>query len=571
VSATSGDQQLPQVVSDGAGGAIVVWEDHQNGNWDIYAQRVDASGTPLWTAGGIVVCDEEANQYDFYVIADGAGGAIIVWEDERNFYLGQSLDLFAQKISSDGIKQWSSDGATVAAEASSQQDVRLITDGAGGAILTWEDRRNDTFLNNFGYDVYAARLLSNGNISWEVALVAMVEEQYNPEMTTDGAGGAIVSWEDGRNSPIAHDIYIQRVSSAGVVQWTPSGSMVKRSLDSHFNPNIVTDGASGAVVVWVTSGPTDNDLYAQRVNPDSTLEWAAGGVVVCDETTHQQRYRAVSDGNGGVVVMWYDDRAGAGNDNIYAQRINGTGAQEWVSTGLPISTAAQDQYILDICTNGEGGAIAAWMDQRHSTDEDIFAYMVTHEGTFVATMLKSYSAVYRDEAVTIEWQLSEMSAGAQFMVSRTPAQKAKFIEIVNPDISRNGLSFRFVDDTYEPGVWYRYRVAVEDNDGQKILFETDPVRTPMQSVELYQNYPNPFNPSTIIPFSLPRAANAKITIFNPKGQQVRALLDKVMPAGDHGAAWDGLDDAGEPVASGVYFYRLKAGKTTITKKMTLMK
>jgi hypothetical protein len=92
-----------------------------------------------------------------------------------------------------------------------------------------------------------------------------------------------------------------------------------------------------------------------------------------------------------------------------------------------------------------------------------------------------------------------------------------------------------------------------------------------QEYALAQNYPNPFNPETVIEFSLPRAAEVELTIYNVLGQQVRTLAEGFYPAGDQTVTWDATDDQGRRVASGLYLYRLKAGTTAITRKMMLLK
>lgn len=87
----------------------------------------------------------------------------------------------------------------------------------------------------------------------------------------------------------------------------------------------------------------------------------------------------------------------------------------------------------------------------------------------------------------------------------------------------------------------------------------------------HQNYPNPFNSQTIIKYDLPKASNVEITIFNILGQRVNNLVTGEQPAGFHQAIWDGTNVQGKPVASGVYFYRIKAEGFTQSKKMVLLK
>ncbi len=88
---------------------------------------------------------------------------------------------------------------------------------------------------------------------------------------------------------------------------------------------------------------------------------------------------------------------------------------------------------------------------------------------------------------------------------------------------------------------------------------------------LRQNYPNPFNPTTIIEYSLPRDENVELIVFNSLGQTVKALHSGEQLAGNHQVQWDGRDEQGQPVGSGVFFYRIKMGDFVRTHKMILLR
>ncbi len=91
------------------------------------------------------------------------------------------------------------------------------------------------------------------------------------------------------------------------------------------------------------------------------------------------------------------------------------------------------------------------------------------------------------------------------------------------------------------------------------------------AMTLSQNYPNPFNSSTRIEFTVHEPQNVKLRIFNVLGQQVRRFEDFFVAPGYHSLVWDGTDNGGNPVASGVYFYRLSADNLSQTRKMILLK
>jgi hypothetical protein len=88
-----------------------------------------------------------------------------------------------------------------------------------------------------------------------------------------------------------------------------------------------------------------------------------------------------------------------------------------------------------------------------------------------------------------------------------------------------------------------------------------------QRLEVNQNYPNPFNPATTISFNLPTSSKVTLKVYNLLGQEVRTLVDYNMEAGSHSISWDGRDNAGDPVSSGVYLYSLHTGEFNVVKKM----
>ena len=91
-----------------------------------------------------------------------------------------------------------------------------------------------------------------------------------------------------------------------------------------------------------------------------------------------------------------------------------------------------------------------------------------------------------------------------------------------------------------------------------------------ESYALLQNYPNPFNPKTTIHYQLPQAADVRLEIYNLLGQKIRSLLNKRIVAGYHHTIWDGRDDFGTQVASGVYLYRIETEQFCQVRKMLLL-
>jgi hypothetical protein len=89
--------------------------------------------------------------------------------------------------------------------------------------------------------------------------------------------------------------------------------------------------------------------------------------------------------------------------------------------------------------------------------------------------------------------------------------------------------------------------------------------------KLAQNYPNPFNPTTIICYQVQRTGHVKLSVYNTLGQRVNTLVDENRSVGEYSVQWDGKDESGSSVASGVYFYQLEVGDFISSKKMVIIK
>jgi hypothetical protein len=92
-----------------------------------------------------------------------------------------------------------------------------------------------------------------------------------------------------------------------------------------------------------------------------------------------------------------------------------------------------------------------------------------------------------------------------------------------------------------------------------------------KSFELFQNYPNPFNPETEIHYQLPKPTHVTLKIFNALGHEIRILVDQTKQPGSYIVRWDGKDNFGKPVSSGLYFYTLRAGEFSETRKALLLR
>jgi hypothetical protein len=188
-----------------------------------------------------------------------------------------------------------------------------------------------------------------------------------------------------------------------------------------------------------------------------------------------------------------------------------------------------------------------------------------------ATLLQSCSEALSESGIELGWELSEVDAGVEFFVSRSEGG-ADFVPLDMSGLARDGLRFTYADSRVEPGKRYVYKVEYTTEGTSRLLFISEEIRTPAALLALHQNRPNPFNPSTTISFSLPVECAVRIEIYDVSGRLVARLLDGARrSAGAHDVEWNGRDASGRAAASGIYVYRLTAGKETISRKMVLLR
>ena len=367
ICSESNTQENPKICSNEDDGAIIVWRDRRNESLggDIYAQRFHKTGTRQWTANGTAVCTAINRQYKPEICSDGLGGAFIAWVDER----AGDQKIYIQRVTELESKPFTANGTIIEPLGGDQSEVKICSDGANGAFIVWVDDKNGND------DIFAQRIDQDGNLLWlnEAEVCTESSLQSEIQIINDGQGGLIITWEDSRGY---YDIYAQKLDSNGNLLWAPNGVLVCNEEDQQREPQLCNDGLGGVIITWYDyrDGSGNSDIYAQRINSEGTVLWNINGSIVNVENNEQWKSKICSDGNGGAIVTWYDYRLGIDYD-IYAQKINSNGNRVWDSSGIPICIEDGYQYYPDICSDGFGGAVIAWIDFR-GMDTDIYSQRI---------------------------------------------------------------------------------------------------------------------------------------------------------------------------------------------------
>jgi hypothetical protein len=192
----------------------------------------------------------------------------------------------------------------------------------------------------------------------------------------------------------------------------------------------------------------------------------------------------------------------------------------------------------------------------------------------VAVRLKSVDARLEDGDAVLRWETAVEAGMEGFEVTRSETERGVY-ETVTPEMIRaageaGGASYEYRDTTIRPNRTYWYKLVEVTSEGLGMEFGPYSVTFRIRN-GLEQNVPNPFNPTTTIRYAIAEDSDVRLVIYDVAGRHVRTLVNDRQRADVYQVAWDGVDDHGKRVASGVYFYKLAAGKFSSTKKMMLLK
>jgi hypothetical protein len=201
-----------------------------------------------------------------------------------------------------------------------------------------------------------------------------------------------------------------------------------------------------------------------------------------------------------------------------------------------------------------------------------YASLLKTDAVFVPVELFSFSGVLIDNRVELSWvTASELNNyGFEIQLKLSDKDSWKKIGFIEGHGTTTQMSYYTFIDTPRSGGKYSYRLKQIDSDGKFKYSSTTEVNVPTKFA-LYQNHPNPFNPETTIGFELPVNAPVSLEIYNMLGQKIVTLINERRPTGFQQMVWNGKDDLGRPVGSGVYFYRIKAGNFEATRKLVLLR
>lgn len=405
----------------------------------------------------------------------------------------------------------------------------------------------------------------------------------------------ISNWTDVANSQAK--VRVTTTSGAHLSIWSGSGW---GTANIYANAPTVTIDANGDWLGWIylksrsSTGPIK--AYARDISEVYTLsETASHSITYMDMSTSGAWVHATAaPAAAGKAVLAFDS----------ADKIIGTYAIEnnEVDEGLDYPTTAgyfrmavpADTEIPKLQARNADNSIfdtqtsEVWESGEEGTETDLDG----QEDVTLPVTLASFTAIAGDGEITLCWRTESEVDNLGFNLYRSRSEEGGYALIASykhyESLQGAGSStishdYSFEDGRLRNGVTYYYLLEDVDFQGNKTrhgpvsatptapFVEPEDSHTPPEKSSLSQNYPNPFNAGTHIRFSLRRPGRVTLAIYNIKGQLVRSLMDTELAPREYTVRWDGKDDDGRPVASGIYIYSLQTEGFVDAKKMILLK
>jgi len=563
---------------------------------DMYLVKFDASGAHMWSRR---FGDGFETDTGTSVSIDPGGNVYVtgVFEDTVDFGGGSlssagKSDIFVARYSATGTHLWSR--AFGAGNMDFGFAVTADIDGVfvTGAFQDTVDFGGGPLASEGGWETFVARYDSAGVHVWSRRFgdaafqvgrgiatgldgSAIVVGSFTG--TIDFGGGSLVS--SGSN-----DVFVARLDLAGGHVW--SKRFGDTDIDDGFG--VAVDGSGSIVVTGEFRGSVNfgggaltsagsGDIFLLSFDAGGTHQWSRR----FGDSVRQLGIQVAVDGNRNVLttgIFWGTVDLGgggltsAGDRDIYLAKYDSLGTHLWsqrygdifVDEGQGVAFDADGNAFVSGQFDGTvdfgGGPLTSF------DDGDIF--VARYGDVTSAVAILSFAAIPSPSGVTLRGSFSSDASIRGINIYRGVVEDGRLYP--RDRISHTGVKFVYEDDDVEPGLTYRYQIGVVDDDGE-FFSQIVTARTDSYGTALMQNSPNPFNPTTTIRFSLDSALPVSLSIYDARGRLVATLVDELRSAGVHDVRWDGTDRAGASVSSGVYFYRMTAGKTAQSRRMVLLK
>jgi hypothetical protein len=453
----------------------------------------------------------------------------MVWEENRLGY----KQVYGQAVDLEGNMVWSQTEGLQLGESTAEQTKPKISIVDNNSTLEYYVGWEDFAVSDDSRIV--GQKITNGNLEWGTGGKTIVDRVGNDKLC-DVSQSYYVWQSVGYNT----NLFCIMVDENGdpATGWDTEGLDVCIE-DANQNNARLMEVPDGLLIVWDDYRNGSIDIYGQIVTPEGEILWEEGGIPLIDHDHDQYFSNMIYED--AIFIVWEDFRSGDHYD-VYMQKFDINGNEIWQVDGVEVAVQNSNQQAPYLVSDGTEFMVF-WEDYTNVDESELLGQMLDENGEMV-------------------WSSTGLTICSELKNQNAP--KAVY---------QGGYSYVIWEDTRSSGKTDIYNVYI-----QKVMFEpvgADDPQIHHPGYELMQNYPNPFNPTTNIDFSLKGDFYVSLKIYNIRGQIVKTLVADEMQAGYHSVVWNGKDDSGKSVSSGIYLSGFdtnnESGDYTSVKKMILLK
>ncbi len=368
---------------DGSGNALITYRDDRAGGSQIGVNLVSPSGTLLWGAGGVVLpSSTNGNQPRCAALTDGTYA--VSWSG------GSPSTAITQRLDVSGTPLWTAPGVVIS-EASRALTCSDIQPGTDGSVLVLWVRCSGTNCILSNKHLYMQRIASDGSLTWNsgspliVFSANSIQNGTFPTMIPDGDGGAVISWYETGGS---RNALVQHVDAAGTPLFPANGAagnttanVIRISASADYDPQ-----SGETVMAWTQANSVQSmwGIYAQKFDSVGNRIWGDNGVEILPLNTNQSSFVRASSYAGGGIVSGFDARS-ATTGVVIASRLDPDGLVVWSGSPIEACSFISGKSRLDVVHNG-CDLLMTWGDSR-TDPRDIYVQNVKADGTFGVTTI----------------------------------------------------------------------------------------------------------------------------------------------------------------------------------------
>lgn len=536
-----GEQSVQKLVKTSDGGCYIAWFDNRSAGYAVYLQKLSSAGIKQFDSLGLLVSNKPQNSslVDWDITVDNNNNCILVFTDIR---AGGAINPYAYKISTTGAFLWGPDGISLTDSVSVYQSnpkvaktsdgnfvivwvwgsspqkiaiqklspdgikllgaspyrlaglsgetftyPSLVSSDNGTVIMEWS-AYTGSFMNPQNYKIFCMKYVTPDVPLWSnprdtVYSLGRISGYFVPKIITDGSNGAVLAWQDDRNSANIYMSYVQHFSSTGVKLLQENGIAVTTTpAQNHFDCGIGFMPSTQEIysIYKITnSGQTQMGLGAQKISPSGLRQWTdAGKIIVPLSSSFSAVNQLAFCKDTGAVFIY--NQSGSGNTNyIYAFRTDRNGNYIWQSgiKGMATSQSSKSKITADIFDNGM--LVAAWYDNRNSSF-DVYAQNILYNGSLGnPTDIKKINS---EQPVTFSLSQNYPNPFNQFSIINFQCPMPGLVELkvyditgkevvtlVNEHLQPGTYEIRFNASSLASGVYYYQLIASSFSETRKLI------------------------------------------------------------------------------------------------------